>query len=96
MMIELKLQAAASVTPVRSMGCMRAKQCEAALSPKLRVRKAQAEGEKGGRDDDRAEAAGGSEPLAHSRRPSCASTIEAATRADGRGGIERGREDEMR
>jgi len=44
MMIELKLQAAASVTPVRAMGCIRAKQCEAALSPKPRARKAQAEG----------------------------------------------------
>jgi hypothetical protein len=35
--------------------------------------------------------------FAHSRRPSCASTIEAATRADERGGREReGRRDEMR
>jgi len=59
MMIELKLQAAASVTPVRAMGCMHAKQCEAALPPTPRARKAQAEGEKGGRDDDGAEAAGG-------------------------------------
>jgi len=44
MMIELKLQAAASVTPVRAMGCMHAKQCEAALPPTPRARKAQAEG----------------------------------------------------
>jgi len=43
-MIELKLQAAASVTPVRAMGCMHAKQCEAALPPTPRARKAQAEG----------------------------------------------------
>jgi len=40
MMIELKLQAAASVTPVRAMGCMHAKQCEAALPPTPRARKA--------------------------------------------------------
>ena len=77
MMIELKLQAAASVTPVRAMGCMHAKQCEAALPPTPRARKAQAEGEKGGRDDDGAEAAGGSECHAcqgdelHAKETSC-------------------------
>jgi hypothetical protein len=52
MMIELKLQAAASVKPVRAMSCMCAEQREAACAT-------QAEGEKGGRDDDGAEAAGG-------------------------------------
>jgi hypothetical protein len=52
MMSELKLQAAASVKPVRAMSCMCAEQREAACAT-------QAEGEKGGRDDDGAEAAGG-------------------------------------
>jgi hypothetical protein len=51
-MSELKLQVAASVKPVRAMSCMCAEQGEAACD-------AQAEGEKGGRDDDGAEAAGG-------------------------------------
>jgi hypothetical protein len=45
MMMELKLQAAASVTPVRAMGCSGAKRCEAACA-------AQAEGENSGRDDE--------------------------------------------
>jgi len=44
MMMELKLQAA-SVTPVRAMGCSGAKRCEAACA-------AQAEGENSGRDDE--------------------------------------------
>ena len=52
MMSELKLQAAASVTPVRAMSCVRAEQHEAACA-------AQAKGENSGRDDERAEAAGG-------------------------------------
>ena len=41
MMSELKLQAAASVTPVRAMSCTRVEQREAACAT-------QAEGEKGG------------------------------------------------
>jgi hypothetical protein len=53
-MSELKLQVAASVKPVRAMSCMCAEQREAACAT-------QAEGEKGGRDDDGAEAAGGGE-----------------------------------
>ncbi len=44
MMSKLELQSAASVTPVRAMACTRAKQCEAALPPKPRARKALAEG----------------------------------------------------
>ena len=39
-----ELQSAASGTPVRAMACTRAKQCEAALPPKPRARKALAEG----------------------------------------------------
>ena len=54
MMSELRLQAAASVMPVRAMSCTRTEQREAACV-------AQAEGEKGGREDDGAEAAGGGE-----------------------------------
>jgi hypothetical protein len=54
MMSELKLQAAASVMPVRAMRCTRAEQREAACAT-------QAEGEEGGREDDGAEAAGGGE-----------------------------------
>jgi hypothetical protein len=50
MMSELNLQAAASVTPVRAMGCSGAEQCEEASA-------AQAEGENSGREDERAEAA---------------------------------------
>ena len=63
MMSEMRLQAAASVmpvrvmscsvTPVRVMSCTRAEQREAACD-------SQAEGESSGRDDERAEAAGGS------------------------------------
>ena len=53
-MSELKLQSAASVTPVRAMSCVRDEQREAAGA-------AQAEGENSGRDDERAEAAGGGE-----------------------------------
>ena len=52
MMSKLKLKAAASVTPVRAMSCVRDEQCEAASA-------AQAEGENSGRDDEQAEAAGG-------------------------------------
>ena len=54
MMSKLKLQAAASVTPVRAMSCVRAEQREAASA-------AQAEGKNSGRDDERAEAACGGE-----------------------------------
>jgi hypothetical protein len=50
MMSELKLQAAASVTPVRAVSCTRAEQREAASA-------AQAEGENSGRDDEHAGAA---------------------------------------
>ena len=53
-MSKLKLQAAASVTPVKAMSCVRAERREAASA-------AQAEGENIGRDDERAEAAGGGE-----------------------------------
>ena len=62
MMSKLKLQAAASATPVRAMSCVRAELREAASA-------AQAEGENSGRDDERddeqAEAAGGGERHAH-------------------------------
>jgi hypothetical protein len=44
MMGRLNLQAAASVVPVKATTCTRAEQCEAALSPKPRARKVQAEG----------------------------------------------------
>jgi len=44
MMSRLNLQAAASVVPVKATTCTRAEQCEAALTPKPRARKAQAEG----------------------------------------------------
>ena len=54
MMSKLKLQAAASVTPVRAISCVRAEQYELASA-------AQAEGENSGRDDEQAEAAGGGE-----------------------------------
>ena len=91
MMIELKLQAAASVTPVRAMGCMHAKQCEAALPPTPRARKAQAEGEKGGRDDERAEAAGGSECHACEGNELHAPSSARAAQAEGEGN---GRDDE--
>ena len=50
MMIELRLQAAASVKPVRAASCKRAEQREAACA-------AQAKGENSGRDIERAEAA---------------------------------------
>jgi hypothetical protein len=43
-MRKLNLQAAAGVVPVRATSCTRARQCEAALTPKPRARKAQAEG----------------------------------------------------
>ena len=49
-MSKLKLQAAASATPVRAMSCVRTEQREAASA-------AQAEGETSGRDDEKAEAA---------------------------------------
>jgi len=48
MMIELRLQAAASVTPVRAMSCTRAEQREEACASR-------AEGENGGREDDLSE-----------------------------------------
>ena len=54
MMSKLKLQAAASVTPVTAMSCVHAKQREAASA-------AQAKGENSGRDDEQAESAGGGE-----------------------------------
>ena len=44
MMSRLNLQAAAGIVPVRAASCTRAKQCEAALTPKPRARKARAEG----------------------------------------------------
>jgi hypothetical protein len=40
MISELRLQAVASVPPVRAMGCTRARQCEAALPPTPRARTA--------------------------------------------------------
>ncbi len=40
MMSRLNLQAAASVVPVKATTCTRAEQCEAALPPRLRARKA--------------------------------------------------------
>jgi len=51
MMIELKLQAAASLTPVGAMGCTRAGQREVACA-------AQAKGVDSGRGDEKAEPAG--------------------------------------
>jgi len=84
MMSRLKLQAAASVKPVREMSCTRAEQREAACD-------AQAEGESGGRDDDRAEAAGSGErqarqgnelKRAEQREAACAAQAEARAAAE--------------
>ena len=59
MMSKLKLQVAESAMPGMAMSCVRAERSEAASA-------AQAEGENSGRDDERAEAAGGSKRQARS------------------------------
>ena len=75
MMSKLKLQAAASVTPVRAMSCVRAEQREAASA-------AQAEGENSGRDYEQAESAGGGERHARQGDELCASRAANGAGAD--------------
>ena len=84
MMSELKLQAAASVTPVRAMSCVRAEQQEAACA-------AQAKGETSGQDDEQAEAVGGGERHARQGDELRARRAASVAQAEGKNS---GRDDE--